>query len=162
MFHKLIATPIGSLLVKSNGIAVNNIEFIDTEEGITPTLENPLLVEVEKQIVSYFKGELKSFSFPFEQEGTGFQQRVWQSLEEIPFGKTINYRDLSIRLGDPKCIRAAAAANGRNKLAIVVPCHRVVGSDGGLVGYAWELHRKQWLLGHEAKFSGKVFQTTFW
>ena len=95
------------------------------------------------------------------QRGTGFQQRVWNELLKIPYGKTISYRELAIRLGDEKCIRAAASANGQNNIAIAVPCHRVIGTDGSLTGYAGGLWRKKWLLDHEAKYSGRLSQGSF-
>ncbi len=105
--------------------------------------------EAIQQLHEYFEGNLKEFSFKTNPKGTEFQQKVWKALLEIPYGKTISYLELSRRLGDEKAIRAVAAANGKNPLWIVVPCHRVVGSDGSLTGYAGGLHRKKWLLDHE-------------
>ncbi|TCJ19191.1 methylated-DNA--[protein]-cysteine S-methyltransferase [Flaviaesturariibacter flavus] len=112
------------------------------------------------QLGEYFAGTRRHFDFPMRQDGTGFQQRVWEALCTIPFGKTTSYRDLSKQLGDVKAIRAVGTANGRNRLAIVVPCHRVIGSDQSLTGYAGGLHRKRWLLEHEARFATGV-QTLF-
>lgn len=113
-----------------------------------------------EQMIQYFSGQRRVFDFPINQEGTEFQQRVWQELSSIPFGKTISYLDLAKRLGDTKVIRAAASANGRNNIAIVVPCHRVIGSKSDLVGYAGGLWRKRWLLEHENKIAHGV-QTLF-
>jgi O-6-methylguanine DNA methyltransferase len=98
------------------------------------------------QIDAYFRGTLRTFNVPHKAAGTDFQKRVWTELEAIPFGKTISYLELAKRLGDPKCIRAAGRANGANPISILVPCHRVIGSDGSLVGYGGGLHRKQALL----------------
>jgi methylated-DNA-[protein]-cysteine S-methyltransferase len=113
-----------------------------------------------QQLQEFFNGERKEFTIPANQAGTAFQQRVWKELTSIPFGKTISYLTLSKRLGDANAIRAVAASNGKNKISIIVPCHRVVGSNQSLVGYAWGNHRKKWLLQHEAKWANGV-QTLF-
>lgn len=102
-----------------------------------------------EQLKAYFSGKLRSFDIQTDLEGTSFQQKVWKELRNIPFGKTISYLELSKRLGDVKAIRAVASANGRNPLWIIIPCHRVIGSDGSLTGYAGGLYRKKWLLEHE-------------
>ena len=101
------------------------------------------------QLKDYFEGKRNHFDFPLNPEGTPFQQKVWSALLEIPFGKTVSYLELSKKLGDVKAIRAVASANGKNPLWIVVPCHRVIGTDGSLTGYAGGLWRKKWLLEHE-------------
>jgi methylated-DNA-[protein]-cysteine S-methyltransferase len=98
----------------------------------------------------YFNGNRKTFDLPLDLQGTDFQKKVWLELQKIPFGKTISYKELSLRLGDIKAIRAVAAANGANPVSIIVPCHRVIGSNGSLTGYAGGLWRKQWLLDHES------------
>jgi methylated-DNA-[protein]-cysteine S-methyltransferase len=105
--------------------------------------------EAVSQLNEYFDGLRKTFTFTLNPKGTDFQQKVWQALLEIPYGKTMSYLELSKKLGDVKAIRAVAAANGKNPIWIVVPCHRVIGSDGSLTGYAGGLWRKQWLLEHE-------------
>ncbi len=111
---------------------------------------NSLIEKTKTQLDQYFKNELKAFDLPLHPKGTDFQNRVWKELCNIPFGKTINYLTLAKNLGDPKCIRAAASANGKNPLAIIIPCHRVIGTSGKLVGYAGDLWRKQWMLEHES------------
>ena len=98
----------------------------------------------------YFEGHRQRFDFEINPEGTDFQKKVWEALREIPFGRTLSYMDLAKKLGDPRAIRAVAAANGKNPIWIAIPCHRVIGSDGELVGYAGGLHRKKWLLNHES------------
>ncbi len=118
--------------------------------------EKRVLQKCITQLNEYFSGKRKLFDLPIQQEGSAFQQKVWNELVKIPFGKTISYLQLAQRLGDAKSIRAAASANGRNKLNIVVPCHRVIGSDGSLIGYGGGLPRKKWLLEHEAKFENGV------
>jgi methylated-DNA-[protein]-cysteine S-methyltransferase len=105
----------------------------------------------------YFTGKRIVFDLSIYAHGTNFQQTVWEKLVQIPFAKTITYLQLAKRLGNVKSIRAAASANGKNPLAIIIPCHRVVGVDGKLTGYAGGLHRKQWLLEHEAKIKGSPF-----
>ena len=133
----------------SDGEAVNAVGYYaDVPE------ENPgELTELAKgQLKEYFEGSRHRFDFPVRQEGTDFQQSVWKELLNISAGSPISYAALSRRMGNPRAIRAIAAANGQNKLMIVIPCHRVIGSNGDLVGYAAELWRKKWLLDHEAKY----------
>jgi len=119
-----------------------------------------LLVECKNQLTAYFSGSAKRFDLPLTQRGTPFQTRVWEQLSVIRYGDTISYLELAKRLGDPKVIRAAASANGKNHLAIIIPCHRVIGSSGELVGYGGGMQRKKWLLEHEKKFTHGV-QTLF-
>ena len=131
------------------------------EEGHSLLTANGFgIVEVENainQFVEFFKGERTSFDLKLSPEGTEFQKRVWNQLREIPFGKTITYQQMANQLGDPKVIRAAASANGKNPISIIIPCHRVIGSDGSLTGYAGGLHRKKWLLEHESPVKQGVF-----
>jgi methylated-DNA-[protein]-cysteine S-methyltransferase len=119
-----------------------------------PRLDGPFTVARE-QLDAYFAGELSDFDLPLAPHGTPFQRRVWDELTRIPFGETISYSELARRLGDPKLVRAVGLANGRNPIAIVIPCHRVIGADGSLVGYGGGLDRKRWLLDHEAVASGR-------
>lgn len=102
-----------------------------------------------EQLIAYFEGRRNRFQVPLCMEGTPFQQKVWEALLEVPFGATCSYKELARRVGAPKAVRAVAAANAKNPLAILIPCHRVVGSDGAPTGYAWGIWRKQWLLAHE-------------
>jgi methylated-DNA-[protein]-cysteine S-methyltransferase len=119
-----------------------------------PPAENSLEIgEIEstvKQFEEYFEGKRTQFDLKLAPEGTEFQKKVWKQLQEIQFGKTLTYQQMANQLGNPKVIRAAASANGRNPISIVIPCHRVIGSDGSLTGYAGGLHRKKWLLEHES------------
>jgi len=114
----------------------------------------PLLKIAAKQLDEYFAGERKVFDFPIKQAGSTFQQEVWQCLLKIGYGKTISYLQQSKMMNNPLAIRAIASSNGKNGLAIIVPCHRVIGSDGSLTGYAGGLWRKKWLLEHEATVRG--------
>jgi methylated-DNA-[protein]-cysteine S-methyltransferase len=128
------------------------------ENPLSISSESPLLKEAVAQLKEYFDGKRTQFSLPMNPDGTDFQKRVWQELKEIPFGKTKSYQEIANQLGDPKVIRAAASANGKNPIAIIIPCHRVIGSDGSLTGYAGGLHRKRWLLDHENPYKqGKLF-----
>lgn len=160
-------SPAGCIKIKISGGLIKGITFIEKQEEPTNTPPLTLSAEDKKifktctsQLDEYFSGERKNFQLPIRQDGTEFQQKVWNELIHIPYGKTISYLQLAQRLGNAKTIRAAASANGRNQLCIVVPCHRVIGSDGSLTGYGGGLHRKKWLLDHEARF-GYGMRTLF-
>lgn len=150
-YASVIASPVGAITILADDDFVHVITF--AEKDITGLSENALTVKVANQLNDYFKGDLKDFDFPLKQKGTEFQQEVWQNLLTIPFGETTSYAKFSAH--NPLAIRAIAAANGKNNIAIVVPCHRVIGSNGKLVGYAGGLWRKQWLLQHEREVSQK-------
>lgn len=126
--------------------AVTKVHFVQ-EEGLSQS--GPVLDEVKAQLEAYLRGELQVFNLPLAPEGTPFQQKVWNLLLAIPFGETRTYAQLAASLGDPKVIRAAASANGKNPLAILIPCHRVIGTDGSLTGYAGGLENKRFLLALE-------------
>lgn len=149
-----IETPIGPLIIKATNDAIHEIYF-QQEDSVITVHSSPVTLNCKQQLFEYFSGTRTSFQLPLAPHGTSFQQNVWQKLQSIPFGDTISYLQLAIHMGDEKTIRAAASANGKNLLAIVIPCHRVIGSNGSLTGYAWGLKRKQWLLDFEAKTSGK-------
>lgn len=143
-----LQTPIGTAEIKGdvNGLASVTILDYNKPNGTIPVA----LKEPVEQFKEYFEGKRTEFNLKLNPEGTDFQKKVWNALLEIPFGKTISYLDLSKQLGDVKAIRAVASANGKNPLWIVVPCHRVIGTNGDLTGYAGGLHRKKWLLEHES------------
>jgi len=149
---QLINTPIGVMQLDFNSelelVAAEFKESVQTQT-ISNKLEFQEIKNVITQITEYFEGIRTSFDLKLAPEGTEFQKRVWKQLQEIPFGKTISYQKMANHLGNPKVIRAAASANGKNPIAIIIPCHRVIGSDGSLTGYAGGLHRKKWLLEHE-------------
>ncbi|MBU2974798.1 methylated-DNA--[protein]-cysteine S-methyltransferase [Zobellia sp. B3R18] len=146
-----IGTPLGTAKLEGDGNGLAAITVLDEDKSLS--VDVPVhLVEAAEQLEQYFAGTRSDFDIKLNPEGTDFQKRVWEALLEIPFGKTVSYLDLSKTLGDVKAIRAVAAANGKNPLWIVVPCHRVIGSDGSLTGYAGGLHRKKWLLEHESPF----------
>jgi len=143
-----IQTPLGIANIEGDENGLSNISILEGEEKITEIIPE-VLEDAVYQLQEYFKGERREFSLTLNPEGTDFQKRVWEALKRIPYGKTASYMELSKLVGDVKAIRAVAAANGKNPLWIVIPCHRVIGSDGSLTGYAGGLHRKKWLLEHE-------------
>ncbi len=144
-----IKTPMGFAKLEGDEFGLSNVTILDSEEKLTDVIPEEL-EDAVYQLNEYFEGKRTQFSLTLNPEGTDFQKMVWAALEQIPYGKTISYLELSKTLGDPKAIRAVAAANGKNPLWIIVPCHRVIGSDGSLTGYAGGLHRKKWLLEHES------------
>jgi methylated-DNA-[protein]-cysteine S-methyltransferase len=142
-----INTPLGTAKIKGdeNGVCLISV----LQEGEISKKIPLELKEAVKELNEYFEGNRTHFSFLMNPKGTDFQKNVWKALLEIPYGKTMSYLELSKQLGDVKAIRAVASANGKNPLWIAVPCHRVIGSDGSLTGYAGGLWRKKWLLEHE-------------
>ncbi|MBR9855043.1 MAG: methylated-DNA--[protein]-cysteine S-methyltransferase [Algicola sp.] len=143
-----IQTPIGIAELKGDENGLVSITVLDDKKPIGTIPE--VLKDAVEQLQEYFNGNRTVFNIKLNPSGTDFQKRVWDALLEIPFGKTISYLELSKHLGDVKAIRAVASANGKNPLWIVVPCHRVIGTNGDLTGYAGGLHRKKWLLEHES------------
>lgn len=144
----VIKTPLGYTKITGDGNGISKIHILDEVIDITSKVPKDLREAVD-QIKNYFEGKKTTFSFKINPTGTAFQQRVWQELLRIPYGKTCSYLELSKKLGDVKAIRAVATANGKNPLWIVIPCHRVIGADGSLTGYAGGLWRKKWLIEHE-------------
>ena len=142
-------SPLGSLLLQGDADGIQKLSVMEYPQD--PSAEIPTeLQSAAQQIHEYFQGQRSSFDLKLNPQGTSFQKQVWTQLAEIPFGKTATYMDMAERLGDPKSIRAAASANGKNPIMIIIPCHRVLGSDGSLTGYAGGLWRKKWLLEHES------------
>jgi methylated-DNA-[protein]-cysteine S-methyltransferase len=142
-----INTPLGTAKIKGDENGISLISIL--QEGEVSKVIPLELKTAVKEIHEYFEGNRLKFNFLMNPKGTDFQKKVWKALLEIPYGKTISYLELSKQIGDVKAIRAVASANGKNPLWIVVPCHRVIGSDGSLTGYAGGLWRKKWLLDHE-------------
>ncbi|GGB77953.1 methylated-DNA--protein-cysteine methyltransferase [Flavobacterium suaedae] len=148
MVQAYIKTPLGTTAIKGDTQGIIKITVLDENVPESDTIPVELK-EAVTQLKEYFAGSRNHFTFKLNPQGTDFQKRVWNALLEIPFGTTTTYQKLSVKLGDVKAIRAVASANGKNPLWIVVPCHRVIGSDGSLTGYAGGLWRKKWLLEHE-------------
>ncbi|MFH5883413.1 methylated-DNA--[protein]-cysteine S-methyltransferase [Halalkalibaculum sp. DA3122] len=140
-------SPIGTLHLFAEEECLTKLEFAAETSGRHSSL--PVLELARGQLQEYFNGERSRFDLPIKPAGTGFQQRVWEALSDIPMGKTVTYRQLSDALGNPNSVRAVGRANGQNPIPIIIPCHRVIGAGGTLVGYSGGIERKKWLLQHE-------------
>lgn len=147
-----VNTDLGPIRLRAEGEALAGLWFADHRHAPPPLGSidgSPLLREAAAQVTAFFAGDLVTFDLPLVARGTPFQERVWRELTRIPYGETVTYGELARRVGRPTASRAVGAANGRNPLSIVVPCHRVVGASGDLVGYGGGLPQKRWLLAHE-------------
>jgi AraC family transcriptional regulator, regulatory protein of adaptative response / methylated-DNA-[protein]-cysteine methyltransferase len=164
-----IESPLGELIAGATDEGVCLLEFSDRKRAavecrdLVRLLKQPMeegdnkhLTSLRKQLDEYFTGSRKEFNVALVTPGTDFQQEVWKELLEIPFGTTRSYQEQAIALHKPDSIRAVANANGKNRISIIIPCHRVIGSNGRLTGYGGGLKRKKWLLDHEKKYSGKA------
>ena len=162
LFTTYYHSPVGLLKISGTEDYISEVSFHDNSEKSEGTKKHlpPMLIQCIEQLIQYFNGQRRVFELPINQSGTPFQQTVWNELAVIPFGKTISYIQLAIKTGDPKATRAVASANGKNNVAIIIPCHRVIGADKTLVGYGGGLWRKKWLLEHEMKIAHGV-QTLF-
>lgn len=162
VYHTYYHSPAGLLKICGTADYISELSFNDSSQKPSGSKRQipALLINCVEQLIQYFNGERRIFELPLHQQGTPFQQEVWSELIQIPFGKTISYLELARRTGDTKATRAVANANGKNHIAIIVPCHRVIGSNHELVGYAGGLWRKKWLLEHENKVAYGV-QTLF-
>jgi methylated-DNA-[protein]-cysteine S-methyltransferase len=151
IMHSYVDSPLGPLLLTGDGEGLTGL-YTD-QHGRKPTELGPRLdeefAEARTQLEEYFAGERDDFDLPLTAPGTAFQRAVWQALREIPYGSTMTYGQVAEHVGSPKAVRAVGSANSRNPISIIVPCHRVVGSDGKLIGYAGGFSAKKWLLDHE-------------
>ncbi len=145
-------SPVGVMQIKGTDSYIASVLFVEHAGEVSPDV-SPLLQMCVQQFDEYFAGTRQVFTVSVQQTGTEFQQRVWHALRAIEFGQTFSYLDIALTVGDVKSVRAVGNANGKNKVNIIVPCHRVIGSNGKLVGYGGGLWRKQRLLEHEAKFA---------
>ena len=148
-------SPIGWVLISGTDTTITKVDFVEVAPENTDS-KLPMLNKCKLQLEEYFAGNRKEFELNLSPNGTDFQKKVWNELQNIPFGKTISYMDQSKKMGDPKAIRAVASANGKNPIAVIIPCHRVIGSSGDLTGYASGIHRKKWLLELESN-QGRLF-----
>ena len=154
--YSTVKTPIGELLLVAEADALTGVYFAGrdhapaTHAGWMSSAEHPVIRQAAKQLGEYFAGKRNSFSLPLRLTGTDFQERVWQQIALVPYGKTISYSELAKRVGAPEAVRAAGTTTGRNPVSIVVPCHRIVGKNGSMRGFAGGLKRKQFLLELEA------------
>src|SRR5688572_12192877 len=157
--HELFRSPVGELLLSADDTGLTGVWFEPTggrvaspdrrRAAVASDAASRILDAARAQLAAYFAGGLRSFDLPLAPRGTPFERRVWEALRDIPFGRTVSYGELARIIGEPGAARAVGAANGRNPLPIVVPCHRVIGADGSLVGFGGGLPRKRWLLEHE-------------
>ena len=143
----VIESSLGNIKLIEQDDHLAELFFTDAPQSAIP--ESKLLTDAKNQIDEYFSGKRKEFDLPLNPSGTEFQLKVWQELLQIPYGETVSYQEIANRLGDPKCIRAAATANGKNPIAIIIPCHRVIGSHGEMTGYAGGIQLKKDLLSLE-------------
>lgn len=142
---RIIGTPIGRMIAKTDGEAILSLDFVDTETEIADSAHS-LLLRLERELAEYFEQKRDTFTLPLAPYGTLFQQSVWKTLQTIPYAQTISYAEEASRMGQPKATRAVANANGRNPISILIPCHRVIASGGGIGGYSGGLWRKKFLL----------------
>lgn len=147
-FTSIYVSPIGKILIAADDKFVKRVEFIGDDVPVLEN-ENGISIQCRNELADYFIGKIKSFTVRTNPDGTVFQKSVWTELSKINYGVTASYLQIAKRLGDEKTIRAAANANGKNPVAIIIPCHRVIGSNGSLTGYAGGLWRKKFLLEHE-------------
>lgn len=146
-----IETPIGYAKIVGDHNGITSVSILDKSENASEYIPKSL-EDCVTQLKAYFNNQLRTFDLKLNPEGTLFQKKVWKHLSQIPYGKTVSYLELAKQLGNAKAIRAVANANGKNPIWIIIPCHRVIGADGSLTGYAGGLHRKQWLLNHEGEY----------
>jgi methylated-DNA-[protein]-cysteine S-methyltransferase len=155
--YKMMNSPVGKLTLVANASRLSAILWENDKPDrvrLGPMQEennSPVLLETERQLNEYFAGERNGFELELDFVGTEFQRKVWEALLTIPFGETRSYSDIAVQIGNPKAVRAVGAANGKNPISIVTPCHRVIGASGSLTGFAGGLEAKQFLLGLEGK-----------
>lgn len=150
LYYDYLNSPFGQLEIAATSLSVHIIRF--KSERLHTVRINKILEKTKEQLNEYFSGERLTFDLPLHDEGTMFQKQVWQQLQNIPYGTTCSYSELAYSIDKPKAVRAVGAANGRNRISIVIPCHRVIGANGSLTGYAWGTSIKAALLQHEQNF----------
>jgi methylated-DNA-[protein]-cysteine S-methyltransferase len=157
IYKQLYQSPIGMIEILGTVEKITSILFIDNQEAIASQNECPqVLEECKNQLDEYFRGIRREFTFPYQLEGTAFQKKVWGALAEVSYAETASYKEIAVSIGNEKATRGVGSANGKNRLSIVIPCHRIIGSNGKLTGYAGGLWRKEWLLRHEGSLRDKA------
>ena len=159
MFERYYISPAGMLRILANDNGITSVHFVKDELPGTDVMlmSNPIIDTCVAQLDAYFSRQCKTFSIPLDPQGTYFQKKVWSELQKIPYGRTVSYLQIAKALGDPNKIRAVGGANGKNPIAIIIPCHRVIGSDGSLTGYAGGMDKKRWLLKFEGALNMGLF-----
>ncbi|MEP7343391.1 MAG: methylated-DNA--[protein]-cysteine S-methyltransferase [Acidobacteriota bacterium] len=161
VYYSFLESPIQQLMLTSDGESLTGLRMVERRHAPAMTSDWKLddnakpFAEAKWQLAAYFNGELTEFALPLCLHGTKFQQTIWQNLVKIPFGTTLSYGEMAQRIGNPSGSRAVGAANGRNPISIIIPCHRLIGSDGRLTDYGGGLIRKEWLLAHEHNYRPK-------
>lgn len=146
----LIKTPVGILEIKTSDEFITGLNFSESKDLlIAEDTENYLIRETKNQLAAYFEGKLRNFDLPISLKGTPFREKTWNALIKIPYGEVISYKELALSIENPKAVRAVGGANNKNPIVIIVPCHRVIGADGKLVGYGGGLSKKKFLLNLE-------------
>jgi methylated-DNA-[protein]-cysteine S-methyltransferase len=145
-------SPIGDIRIKGDDTALLSLDFSEGNHNKNEGEYPDYIKLCVSQLAEYFKGERKTFNIDYLIKGTEFQKKVWAELAKIPYGEKVSYKDIAAKIGNEKAVRAVGTTNGKNPISIIVPCHRVVGADGKLTGYAWGVWRKEWLLEHEKKY----------
>jgi methylated-DNA-[protein]-cysteine S-methyltransferase len=153
-----LQSPIGNMRISGTEFGIHGVEFTDAFEETSSSLA--ILLNCRKELNEYFQGRRTQFSVKLDLHGSVFQKKIWHELMSIPFGKTISYFELALKYGDAKAVRTVGLANAKNPVAIIVPCHRVIGANGALTGYAGGLHRKKWLLELEGALRPDLFSAT--
>jgi methylated-DNA-[protein]-cysteine S-methyltransferase len=154
MFKSVLKTPVGNLLITTNEKELLAVEFAAGKK-VDKIRKPEILRKTEKQLIEYFSGKRKKFDLKKKYSGTEFQIKVWKSLERIPYGKTVSYEHIAKKTGKPKASRAVGNANNKNKISIIIPCHRVIAKDGKLAGYGGGIDKKEYLLEFEREFTAK-------
>ena len=148
-----IDSPIGGIQITDNGLGITSLKFLKSEVfNNGGEIPSPIAEKAIKQLDEYFNGKRKAFDLPLSIEGTNFQKTVWEELLKIPYGETLSYKDIAVRIGNPKAARAIGGANNKNRIPIIIPCHRVIGKNGALVGYSNGPEIKEFLLNLESKY----------
>lgn len=159
--YRHVDSPLGRIRLVGRDEVLTGLYLADHDRCPPPhaasVADEHAFEEARLQLAEYFAGDRKEFSVAIELSGSAFQVEVWNALRAIPFGATASYRDIALAVGRPAAIRAVGAANGRNPISIIVPCHRVIGADGSLTGYGWGVDRKAWLLAHEGDGATTLF-----
>ncbi|MGD8538780.1 MAG: methylated-DNA--[protein]-cysteine S-methyltransferase [Candidatus Aminicenantes bacterium] len=150
-YKTFYGSKVGLLEIEGTENAITKVHFSDKKRVKSDKNLPPILKKCHKQLAQYFNGKRQSFSLDLQLEGTDFQKKVWEQLQRIPYGETVSYKDIAVAIGNEKAVRAVGSANGKNNIAIIIPCHRVIGADGDLVGFGGGLWRKVWLINHEKK-----------
>jgi methylated-DNA-[protein]-cysteine S-methyltransferase len=151
-YREHLETPIGILAITANNIGLIKVVFLDGKENIQDTSSNEITRTSKQQLNEYFLGQRKAFDLPLVTKGTPFQKTIWQCLLRADYGKSLSYKDIATMANNINAVRAVGAANGKNPISIIIPCHRIIGSNGTLTGYAGGLERKKWLLEHEQRY----------